>query len=205
MSLSKLVEEGEVYEIEDAVQEALKNSTPLKITEELIDGLRLAGEKFKNGEYFVVDMMQAAETFKEGMKLIKPKLGDAKKDYKGKIVIGTVQGDIHDIGKNLVVTMFEGAGFEVIDLGIDVNNDKFIESIKKDKPDILGLSALLTTTMLEMENVIKALKNNNLRTQVKIIVGGAPVSERFAQSIGADSYASNATEAVDVALKLIDK
>ncbi len=205
MSLSKLVEEGEVYSIEDAVIKALKNIEPIKITEELIDGLRMAGDKFKSGEYFVVDMMQAAETFKEGMKIIKPKLGDVKKDYKGKIVLGTVQGDIHDIGKNLVVTMFEGAGFEVVDLGIDVNKDKFVEFVKNDKPDIVGLSALLTTTMLEMEGVIEALKANNLRGQVKIMVGGAPVSERFAKSIGADSYAPNATEAVNVALKLLGK
>ena len=205
MSLSKIVEEGEVYEIEEAVAEALKNTEPIKITEQLIDGLRLAGDKFKSGEYFVVDMMQAAETFKEGMKIIKPKLGDVKQDYKGKIVLGTVEGDIHDIGKNLVVTMFEGAGFEVIDLGIDVDKEKFVESVKNDKPDIVGLSALLTTTMLEMEGVIEALKANGLRGQVKIMVGGAPVSERFAQSIGADSYAPNATEAVNVAIKLLGK
>ncbi len=205
MSLSKLVEEGEVYEIEEAVSEALKSIEPIKITEDLIDGLRMAGDKFKSGEYFVVDMMQAAETFKEGMKIVKPKLGDAKKDYKGKIILGTVQGDIHDIGKNLVLTMFEGAGFEVIDLGIDVDKEKFVESVKSDKPDIVGLSALLTTTMFEMEGVIKALKANNLRGQVKVMVGGAPVSERFAQSIGADSYAPNATEAVNAALKLLGK
>ncbi len=205
MSLSKLVEEGEVYAIEEAVIEAVKNTEPIKITEELINGLKLAGEKFKSGEYFVVDMMQAAETFKEGMKIIKPKLGDTKKEYKGKIVLGTVQGDIHDIGKNLVLTMFEGAGFEVIDLGIDVHKNEFVESVKNDKPDIIGLSALLTTTMLEMEGVIQALKTNNLRNQVKIMVGGAPVSERFAQSIGADSYAPNATEAVSIALKLLGK
>lgn len=205
MSLSKLVEEGEVYTIEEAVIEALKKLEPIEITEELITGLKLAGDRFKSGEYFVVDMIQAAETFKEGMKIIKPKLGDTKKEYKGKIVLGTVQGDIHDIGKNLVVTMFEGAGFEVIDLGIDVDKDKFVESVKKEKPDIIGLSALLTTTMLEMEGVIQALKENNLREQVKIMVGGAPVSDRFAQSIGADSYAPNATEAVNSALKLLGK
>lgn len=150
-------------------------------------------------------MMQAAEAFKEAMSIIKPKLGDIKKDYKGKIVMGTVQGDIHDIGKNLVITMLEGAGFDVIDLGIDVNKDKFVESVKKHEPDIIGLSALLTTTMLEMEGVIQALKTSKLRTQVKVMIGGAPVSERFAKSIGADSYAPNATEAVNVALKLLGK
>ncbi|MFW9970679.1 MAG: corrinoid protein [Candidatus Odinarchaeota archaeon] len=203
MSLSKLVEEGEVYAIEDAVKEALKKTEPIEITEELITGLKLAGDRFKNGEYFVVDMMQAAETFKEGMKIIKPKLGDKKKEYKGKFVIGTVEGDIHDIGKNLVITMFEGAGFEVIDLGVDVSKEKFVDSVKNDKPDIIGLSALLTTTMLEMEGVIKALKANKLRDKIKIMIGGAPVSERFAQSIGADSFAPNATEAVDIALKLL--
>jgi len=205
ISLSKLVEEGEVYDIEEAVIEALKKSEPIKITEDLITGLKLAGDRFKKGEYFVVDMMQASETFKEGMKIIKPKLGDTKKENMGKIVIGTVQGDIHDIGKNLVMIMFEGAGFEVIDLGIDVHKDKFVESVKKHEPDIIGLSALLTTTMLEMKGVIQALKANNLRERVKVMIGGAPVSERFAQSIGADSYAPNAPEAVNVALKLLGK
>ncbi len=139
------------------------------------------------------------------MKIIKPKLGDTKKEYVGKLVIGTVKGDIHDIGKNLVVIMFEGAGFEVIDLGIDVHKDKFIDSVKKYEPDIIGLSALLTTTMLEMEGIIEALKANNLRERVKIMIGGAPASDRFAQSIGADSYAPNATEAVNMALKLLGK
>ena len=200
-----MVEEGEVYDIEEAVTKALKNTKPIAIMEDLITGLRLAGDKFKKGEYFVVDMMQAAETFKEGMKIIKPKLGDTKKEYVGKLVIGTVKGDIHDIGKNLVVIMFEGAGFEVIDLGIDVHKDKFIDSVKKYEPDIIGLSALLTTTMLEMEGIIEALKANNLREQVKIMIGGAPASSRFAQSIGADSYAPNATEAVNTALKLLGK
>ncbi|MBA7715002.1 Methionine synthase [subsurface metagenome] len=200
-----MVEEGEVYDIEEAVTKALKNTKPIAIMEDLITGLRLAGDKFKKGEYFVVDMMQAAETFKEGMKIIKLKLGDTKIEYMGKLVIGTVKGDIHDIGKNLVIVMFEGAGFEVIDLGIDVHKDKFIDSVKKYEPDIIGLSALLTTTMLEMEGIIQALKANNLRERVKIMIGGAPASDRFAQSIGADSYAPNATEAVSMALKLLGK
>jgi 5-methyltetrahydrofolate--homocysteine methyltransferase len=200
-----LVEEGEIYDIEEAVTKALKNSKPIAIVEDLTTGLRLAGDKFKKGEYFVVDMMQAAETFKEGMKIIKPKLGDRKKEYTGKLVIGTVKGDIHDIGKNLVVIMFEGAGFEVIDLGIDVNKDKFIDSVKKYEPDIIGLSALLTTTMLEMEGIVKALKANNLRERVKVMIGGAPASDRFAQSIGADYYAPNANEAVNMALKFLGK
>ncbi len=162
-SLSTLVEEGEVYDIEEAVNEALKKSELLKIIEDLITGLKLAGERFQEGEYFVVEMMQAAETFKEGMKIINPKLGDSKKKYVGKIVIGTVEGDIHDIGKNLVTIMFEGAGFDVIDLGVDVDKDKFVESVKKHQPDIIGLSALLTTTMLGMKGIIQALKANNVR------------------------------------------
>lgn len=200
-----MVEEGDIYAIEDAVKEALMKSEPMEITQELITGLKLAGDRFRRGEYFVVDMMQSAETYKEAMKIIKPKLDDKNKDYKGKIVLGTVKGDIHDIGKNLVLTMFEGAGFEVIDLGVDVSNDKFIESAKKDKPDIIGLSALLTTTMLEMEGVIKALKVNKLRDKVKVMIGGAPVSKRFAQYIGADSYAPNASEAVNKALEMLGK
>lgn len=203
MSLKEMVADGDLYTIEDSVNEALEAREALGILNELIAGLHLAGDRFQEGEYFVVDMLQAAETFKEAMNTLKPKLGEKKADYIGKFLIGTVKGDIHDIGKNLVSIMLEGARFEVIDLGIDISAEQFINAIKKHEPQILGLSALLTTTMLEMEKIIKAIEEANLRNKVKIMVGGAPVSERYASSIGADMFANNASEAVEKAIGLL--
>jgi len=200
-----MIAEGDIYDIHETVEVALKKSEPLDVLELLIAGLHLAGEKFQKGEYFVVDMMRAAETFKEAMKVVKPVLGDKKRKYLGKVVLGTVYGDIHDIGKNLVAVMLEGAGFEVIDLGIDVTPEKFVEAVKKHQPQIVGMSALLTTTMLEMQETIKALEVAGLRKEIAIMIGGAPVSERYAQSIGADVYANNATEAINKATILIKK
>jgi len=198
-----MVADGELYTIEDVVSQALKAREAFDILDELIAGLQLAGDRFQKGEYFVVDMLQASETFKEAVEVLKPKLGERKTDYVGKFLIGTVKGDIHDIGKNLVSIMLEGARFEVIDLGIDISADQFIKAIKKYEPQIVGLSALLTTTMLEMEGIIKAIGEANLRNKVKIMVGGAPVSERYASSIGADSYSNDASEAVEKAIGLL--
>lgn len=203
MSLKEMVADGDLYTIEDSVSKALEAHEAFDILDEVIAGLHLAGDRFQKEEYFVIDMLQAAETFKEAMKILKPKLGERKTDYIGKFLIGTVKGDIHDIGKNLVSIMLEGARFEVIDLGIDVSADQFIKGIKKYEPQIVGLSALLTTTMLEMEEIIKAIGEANLRNKVKIMVGGAPVSERYASSIGADSYPINASEAVEKAIGLL--
>ena len=203
MSLKEMVADGDLYTIEDFVSKALEERDAIDILDEIIAGLHLAGDRFQKEEYFVIDMLQAAETFKEAMNVIKPKLGESKTDYVGKFLIGTVKGDIHDIGKNLVSIMLEGARFEVIDLGIDVSADQFIEAIKKYKPQIVGLSALLTTTMLEMEEIIKAIGEANLRNKVKIMVGGAPVSERYASSIDADAYSRNASEAIENAIGLL--
>ena len=203
MSLVDMVADGDLYDIEEAVGKALETLESFDVLEELIEGLHLAGERFQKGEFFVVDMLQAAETFKEAMKVVKPTLGEKKTEYIGKFLIGTVKGDIHDIGKNLVSIMLEGARFEVIDLGVDVSSEKFVEEIKVHKPQIVGLSALLTTTMLEMKEIIKAIEDANLRDKVKIIVGGAPVSERYAKSIGADSYSNNASEAIERAIALL--
>ena len=203
MSLKEMVADGDLYTIEDFVSKALEGREAIDILDEIIAGLHLAGDRFQKEEYFVIDMLQAAETFKEAMNVIKPKLGERKTDYVGKFLIGTVKGDIHDIGKNLVTIMLEGARFEVIDLGIDVSADQFIEAIKKHEPHIVGLSALLTTTMLEMEEIIKAIGEANLRNKVKIMVGGAPVSERYASSIDADAYSRNASEAIENAIGLL--
>lgn len=203
MSLKEMVADGDLYTIEESVNKNLESREAHDIIEELIAGLHLAGDRFQEGEYFVVDMLQSAETFKEAMKILKPKLGERKMDYIGKFLIGTVKGDIHDIGKNLVSIMLEGAKFEVIDLGVDVSADKYIEAIKNYEPQIVGLSALLTTTMMEMKEIINAIKEANLRDKVKIMVGGSPVSERYASSIGADSFSNNASEAIEKAIELL--
>ena len=204
MIIKDMVADGELFTIEEEILELLKSQEPLDILNDLISGLHLAGDRFEEGTYFVVDMLQAAETFKEAMNILKPHLGEKKQDYIGKIVIGTVKGDIHDIGKNLVSIMLEGANFEVVDLGIDVSVEQFIKAIKEHQPQLLGLSALLTTTMLEMENIIKEIRKAKLKNKVKIIVGGAPVSERYAQSIGADAYSKDASEGVKKAISLLN-
>lgn len=205
MSLTNIIAEGDIYDIHEAVELALKKNEPLDVLELLISGLHLAGERFQKREYFVIDMMRAAETFKEAMKVVKPALGEKKRKYLGKVVLGTVHGDIHDIGKNMVAIMLEGAGFEVVDLGIDVAPEKFVEAVKKHQPQIVGMSALLTTTMLKMQETIKALEVEGLREKIAILIGGAPVSERYAQSIRADAFAKNATEAINKATNLIKK
>jgi corrinoid protein of di/trimethylamine methyltransferase len=173
----------------------------------LAEGMRLVGERYERGEYFVADMIVAAEIFNEAMRIVKPMILESKKRFKplGRVVIGTVYGDIHDIGKNLVATVLEANGFEVIDLGVDVAVEKFVEAVKKYQPDILGMSALLTTTMPHMREVIEALKKEGLREKVKVIVGGAPVTEQFAREIGADGYAESAFKAVEVCKRLINK
>ncbi len=203
MSLTNMVAEGDIYDIEEATEDALRNSEPLEVLEALIAGLHLAGEWFKKGDLFVVDMMIVTETFSSAMKIVEPALGEMKREYIGKVVLGTVQGDIHDIGKNLVAVFMKGAGFEVIDLGIDVSPEKFVEAVKKHQPQIVAMSALLTTTMLKMEDNIKAIEEAGQRDKVSILVGGAPVSKRFAQSIKADGFANNAPEAVDKAITFL--
>ncbi|MEM1658236.1 MAG: cobalamin-dependent protein [Candidatus Jordarchaeales archaeon] len=143
-------------------------------------------------------MVVAGEAMKEGIKILEPYLRTGEAERLGKVVIGTVRGDMHDIGKNIVATLLSGAGFEVIDLGVDVPTEAFVEAVRKHKPHIVGMSALLTTTMVEMENVIKALEHAGLRNKVKIIIGGAPVSKEYAEKIGADAYAKDAVEGVSI-------
>jgi len=205
MSIKDIVSDGDIYSIQEVVEKAVQNSEPLKLLDELIGGLRYAGELFANDEMYIVDLMVAAETFKEGLKVIQPLLGDNKREAIGKVVIGTVEGDVHDIGKNIVGIMLETAGFEVIDLGKDIPADNFIDAIVKYKPDIVALSALLTSTMIEMEGVIKTIEKAGRRNDIKIMIGGAPVSERYAKSIGADGFAGDAVHAIEEAKKLIGK
>lgn len=168
------------------------------VTEGLTAGMQVVGEKFSTKEYFIPDMLASAEAVGAAMDILKPVLEAASVETKGKFAIATVKGDIHDIGKNIVAILVKGAGYEVHDLGIDVPTEKVVEFVNEEKPHYLGLSALLTTTMIEMGVVISALEENKLRSGVKVLIGGAAVSQEFAQEIGADAYCVDAFEAVRV-------
>lgn len=169
----------------------------------MIKAMGEIGQRFQDGKAFVPQLLMAGRAMKGALELLKPLLQGSASTTIGKIVIGTVKGDLHDIGKNLVASMLEGCGFEVINIGIDVSCDKFVEEVKKNHADILCMSALLTTTMTYMEDVIKALKEAGIRDQVKVMIGGAPVSQGFADEIGADGYSDNANTAVAVAKELM--
>lgn len=168
------------------------------VMEGMAKGMEVVGEKYERNEYFLAELIMAGETMKEGMKALEPHLKAGELKRTGKVVIGTVRGDLHDIGKNIVATLLNAAGFEVIDLGVDVPPEKFIEAIKENSPDILGMSALLTTTMIEMEAIIKELKKAGLRNKIKIIIGGAPITKEYAEKIGADAAAKDAVEGVNI-------
>jgi len=186
--------------IQEACREAIEAGIPAyrAVTDGMAKGMDVVGEKYEKGEYFLAELIMAGEVMKEGMKILEPHLKGGEVKKIGKVVIGTVRGDLHDIGKNIVVTLLEAAGFEVVDLGVDVPPEKFVEAVKQNKPDIVGMSALLTTTMIEMENVIKALKEAGLRDKVKIIIGGAPITQEYAEKIGADAAAKDAVEGVNI-------
>ena len=184
----------------ELVQQALeKNISPqMIITEGLTAGMQVVGEKFSTKEYFIPDMLASAEAVGAAMDIMKPVLESANVETKGKFAIATVKGDIHDIGKNIVAILLKGAGYEVHDLGVDVPAEKVVEFVREEKLGYLGLSALLTTTMTEMSVVIKALEESKLRNSIKVLIGGAAVSDEFAQEIGADAYCVDAFDAVRV-------
>lgn len=196
---------GKMDEVKKLAQEALDtgDSAEMILKNGLIPAMDRVGVKFKNGEIFIPEVLIAARAMHAGMAILKPILSQSTVTLSGKVIIGTVKGDLHDIGKNLVVMMLEGGGLEVVDLGIDVPADKFIEAIKQHQPQILGMSALLTTTMREMKNTIQAIEWAGFKNQVKTIVGGAPVTEKFAREIGADGYAPDAASAVGLVKSLI--
>jgi len=181
-------------------EEAVRAGVPAYevVMEGMAKGMEIVGEKYERNEYFLAELIMAGETMKEGMKVLEPylKAGELKKI--GKVVIGTVRGDLHDIGKNIVATLLSAAGFDVIDLGVDVPPEKFVEAVRENSPDIVGMSALLTTTMVEMEDIIKELKKAGLRDKVKVIIGGAPITREFAEKIGADAAARDAVEGVNI-------
>jgi len=196
---------GEDDVVADLVQQALDQEiSPAEILNGgLIAGMDEVGKDFKNGELFVPEVLIAARAMHAGMNVLRPLLAESDVPSAGKYVIGTVQGDLHDIGKNLVRMMLEGAGFETIDLGTDVKPDGFVAAVQEHQPQLLGMSALLTTTMPGMKATIEALQEAGLRDVVKIMVGGAPVTAAFAEQIGADAYAPDAATAVDVARGLV--
>jgi len=176
-----------------------KNISPeVIITEGLTAGMQVVGEKFSTKEYFIPDMLASAEAVGAAMDILKPLLEASNVETKGKFAIATVKGDIHDIGKSIVAILLKGEGYEVDDLGIDVPTEKIIKVVREDNPDFLGLSALLTTTMVAMGEVIEALRENDLRDKVKVLIGGAAVSEEYAQEIGADAYCVDGFHAIKV-------
>ena len=184
----------------ELTQMALDDSVPLDviITEGLTAGMKVVGEKFSEKEYFIPDMLASAEAVGAAMDILKPLLEASNVETKGKLAIATVKGDIHDIGKNIVAILLKGAGYEVHDLGIDVPTEKIVDFVRDERPDYLGLSALLTTTMVNMAEVIDALKESGVRDSVKVLIGGAAVSDEYAREIGADAYCIDGFQAVKV-------
>ncbi|MCK5563199.1 corrinoid protein [Candidatus Bathyarchaeota archaeon] len=209
--LNRLKEAVINYDVDETVkvaQEVIETGfDPLKAIEEgLAAGLQVIGDKFGRGEIFLPMLMISAEATKKALAILEPAVAEGKsRKTLGKVVIGTVEGDIHDIGKSIVAAMLTANGFEVHDIGCDVPTSKFIEKVKEVNPDIIGMSALLTTTMPKMTEVINALKKEGLREKVKVMVGGAPVSAAWAEQIGADTYGEDAMAAVDVVKKLLGK
>ena len=204
-TIRELVVGGKFHDIEEHVQRAVDSGTDLNllINDALISAMDIVGKRFADGDIYVPEMLVSAKTMKQGLDIIKPLLTSGEIENRGTIVMGTVKGDLHDIGKNLVIMMMEGAGFRIIDLGVDVKIEDLIDTVKKEDADVLGLSALLTTTMPEMEKVIEALEEAGLRNQIKVIVGGAPIDQKFADQIGADGFGADAVEAVQLAREIV--
>jgi len=206
--MEEALENGNVKELKRLAQSALdKKIDPHDILNQgLIGSMLKLGTKFKNGEVYIPEVLMAARAMNETVAdVLKPLLGAEGLGFKGKFMIGTVKRDLHDIGKNLVGMMLKGAGYQVIDLGVDVQADVFVQKVKEEKPQIVGISALLTTTLGEMQAIIAGLKAAGLRDSVKVVVGGAPVTEKFAMEIGADAYAADAASAVEISNRLLGK
>lgn len=208
MSFEEIAEHvigGNAAKVMELVQGAVdsKEDPQVILQQGLLAGMSVIGEQFKKNEVYVPEVLIAARAMKAGMSIIKPILTSANVKGKGTIVIGTVKGDLHDIGKNLVGMMLEGAGFDVVDAGIDVNAENFLDVAQKNDAQIIGMSALLTTTMPSMKEVIKTLKNSALKDKVMVMIGGAPVTQDYAEEIGADGYAPDAASAADMAKALL--
>jgi 5-methyltetrahydrofolate--homocysteine methyltransferase len=197
--------QGKMEEVKKLTQGALDAGEKAEsiLKEGMLPAMEQIGQQFKNNEIYIPEVLIAARAMHAGMAILKPILSKSSNSVAAKVIVGTVKGDLHDIGKNLVVMLLEGGGFEVVDLGIDVSADKFVEAIRTHQPNVVGMSALLTTTMREMKSILEAIQEAGLRGKVKIIIGGAPVTERFAKEIGADGYAPDAASAVDLVKTLL--
>jgi corrinoid protein of di/trimethylamine methyltransferase len=205
--LAQAVIDGEPEDAESLAKEALAQGLdPLEcVNQGLTKGIQVVGERFANGEYFLPELIIGAEAMKQALAVLEPAMvGDQSREVVGRVVLGTVEGDMHEIGKTLVGTMLVANGFKVIDIGVDKSAQEFINTIQENNADIVGASALLTTTMLQQKKLIEALSAAGLRDKVKVMVGGAPVTESFATEIGADGYAEDAISAVNLAFRLID-
>ena len=203
-AIAAAVAEGNVYDMEELVNSALTaGENPKDLLEAMMSGLKACGDRFESGEYFLPELMGAGEAFTVGMKVLTPELAPGDRTSQATVVLGTVRGDVHDIGKNLVGFMLESSGFTVVNLGVDVSAETFAQAVRDHEPQVLGLSGLLTTTMLGMEDVIEELKRQGLRDQVKVIIGGAPVSKKYAEQIGADGYGNDAAQAVNLVRSLL--
>lgn len=207
MEFKKIVEAilvGDVEKTKALTQEMLNNGvSPHDVIEKgLMEGMNLVGDKFENREYFLPDLLVAAEAVKRATEIIKPHLKGEK--GRGTVVIGTVSGDIHDLGKNLVASTLEASGFRVVDMGVDVPAERFVNAVKEEKANIVAISALITTTMLGMKDIIDAMVKDGIRKEVKVIVGGAPLDEEFAKRIGADRYARSSRDATRKAVELVN-
>jgi len=203
--ISEAIIQGNVDDMVEMTEEAIDDGIPAQdiLDQGLMAGMDYVGVEFKAGNMFVPEVLRSAKAMQTAMEVLKPELAKAGARRTGRVLIGTVKGDMHDIGKNLVGMMCEGAGFEVKDIGKDINPDAFVQAVRDLRPDIVGMSALLTTTMRAMGHTIKALEEAGLRDQVKVIVGGAPVTQAFSDQINADGYAPNAAAAADLAKKLV--
>ncbi len=198
--LAAEVVKGDADAAKNLTEEALNQNTSAGdiLNLGLVAGMNVISQQFKNNEIFIPEVLVAARAMKAGMQIIRPLLAEAKVESLGKIIIGTCGGDLHDIGKNIVAMLLEGAGYEVIDLGADVPKEKFLEYAEKENPDVLGMSALLTTTMVFMKGMVEALEESGLKEKVKVIIGGAPITQSYADEIRADGYAPDAASAVDL-------
>ena len=203
-SISTSIIAGKREEIAKLTQDALDQGLSAQdiLYKGLMPGMDHVSKEFKKGDMFVPEVMRSARTMLNSMEILKPLLSETGAKMMGKVLLGTVKGDLHDIGKNLVGMMCEGAGFEIKDLGVDVEPDAFVQAVKEYEPDVVGMSALLTTTMRKMDDTIKAFQEAGLRDKVKVMVGGAPVNQAFAEKIGADAYAPDAAAAADKAKEL---
>ncbi len=205
--ISALLQKGKANEVKAAVQKALDEGLGAKriLEDGLMNGMSVIGGKFKRNEVYVPEVLIAARAMNAGLEPLKPHLISAGVKSKGTVVLGTVKGDLHDIGKNLVRMMMEGKGLEVVDLGVDVSSDKFVAAAKEYSLDIIACSALLTTTMAEMKNVVESLKSAGIRERLTIMIGGAPITDSFCKSIGADIYTADAASAAEAAARVCEK